>query len=49
MCVSSFSSGDRNLAVLFAFLFTVAKPDKSDARTEGFLLLCGVESVVARI
>lgn len=41
--------GDRNLAALFAFLFIVAKPDKSDVRTEGFLWVCGVEGVVARI
>lgn len=41
--------GDRNLAALFAFLFTVAKSDKSDVRTEGFLLVCGVQGVVARI
>lgn len=41
--------GDRNLAVIFAFLLTVAKSDKSDIRTEGFLLVCGVQGVVARI
>lgn len=47
MCVSSFSSGGQK--ALFAFLFIVAKPDKSDVRTEGFLWVCGVEGVVARI